>query len=246
MYKRLTRSLFLAAMLLASSSLHAAATISFSTNVDPMGSNSGFATGLSKFDPTLGTLTAITLSAAADEDFTGDITPFGFVEDDNLSHEIDVDIFYQGSISINDPMGGGLLTTNEGYVYNANCTGNAFEGSCLDFVDTGVTDTYVATSADDFTPVLDRVIADGLLGEFVGMGNIGDEILEVGIFSFSNGFDVLFSDNFEFEGFDADFVLGITEVTIEYEYTPIPVPAAVWLFGSALVGLTGLSRNRHV
>jgi hypothetical protein len=28
------------------------------------------------------------------------------------------------------------------------------------------------------------------------------------------------------------------------DFTPVPVPAAVWLFGSGLVGLAGLARRR--
>ncbi|MBT5890853.1 MAG: VPLPA-CTERM sorting domain-containing protein [Chromatiales bacterium] len=34
----------------------------------------------------------------------------------------------------------------------------------------------------------------------------------------------------------------ISEVTV----TAVPVPAAVWLFGSALIGLTGLRRTRKL
>ena len=230
MKKAIYHSLFGAMFLIASSNLYAASTVMFMTTVDPMGGSSGFATGLSKFDPSLGTLTAITLTAENGE-FSGDIIPFGSVENFDLSHEVDLDILYQGSISINDPMGGGLLTTVDGYTYNASCFGDAFEDVCTDFVDTSVSGTYNASSADDFTPVLDRVIADGLLDEFVGPGNISDDLLEVGIFTFSNGFDVLFADNYEFDDFFAEIELGVTKVTIEYEFTPIPVPAAVWLFG---------------
>ncbi len=33
-------------------------------------------------------------------------------------------------------------------------------------------------------------------------------------------------------------------VSIEYEYTPVPVPGSVWLFGSALLGFAGIVRRK--
>ncbi|MEQ1484712.1 VPLPA-CTERM sorting domain-containing protein [Methyloglobulus sp.] len=33
------------------------------------------------------------------------------------------------------------------------------------------------------------------------------------------------------------------ELVVDYELKPVPVPAAVWLFGSALLGLTGMKRK---
>ena len=40
----------------------------------------------------------------------------------------------------------------------------------------------------------------------------------------------------------------IGTATIIYDYTPspIPIPAAIWLFGTALIGLVGMSRRRKV
>jgi len=37
----------------------------------------------------------------------------------------------------------------------------------------------------------------------------------------------------------------IWELTGYYGFTPVPVPAAVWLFGSGLLGLIGVARRRN-
>ena len=50
-------------------------------------------------------------------------------------------------------------------------------------------------------------------------------------------------DNGPFEGFNANF--DITSITItSVEVGAVPVPAAVWLFGSGLIGLAGVARRR--
>jgi len=49
-------------------------------------------------------------------------------------------------------------------------------------------------------------------------------------------------DNGPFEFFNANF--DITSVTVTNVTSAVPVPAAVWLFGSGLVGLAGIARRR--
>ena len=34
------------------------------------------------------------------------------------------------------------------------------------------------------------------------------------------------------------------EFTTNFEVTPVPVPAAVWLFGSGLLGLIGVAKRK--
>ena len=40
-----------------------------------------------------------------------------------------------------------------------------------------------------------------------------------------------------------DFWYKNVELVVDYELKPVPVPDAVWLFGSALLGLTGMKRK---
>ena len=51
------------------------------------------------------------------------------------------------------------------------------------------------------------------------------------------GFRVLFGS----DGVDA----GINDITYSFNSTLVPIPAAVWLFGSGLIGLVSLSRTRR-
>ena len=51
-------------------------------------------------------------------------------------------------------------------------------------------------------------------------------------------------DNGSFADFNANF--DITSVTVTNVINEVPVPAAVWLFGSGLLGLVGVARRRKV
>jgi hypothetical protein len=43
------------------------------------------------------------------------------------------------------------------------------------------------------------------------------------------------------------WILGTTQLVVDIEtVNPVPVPAAVWLFGSGLIGLAGVARRRKV
>ena len=52
-------------------------------------------------------------------------------------------------------------------------------------------------------------------------------------------------DNGPFSGFNANFDMTVVTVT-GITAPPIPVPAAVWLFGSGLLGLVGVARRRKM
>lgn len=38
---------------------------------------------------------------------------------------------------------------------------------------------------------------------------------------------------------------GVTDTEINFSASPVPIPAAVWLFGSGLIGLVGIGRRRR-
>jgi len=55
----------------------------------------------------------------------------------------------------------------------------------------------------------------------------------------------LLTDNFSFGRIgDGGKLTGLFSYSIDIEQTAVPVPAAVWLFGSGLLGFTGLARQR--
>jgi hypothetical protein len=47
-----------------------------------------------------------------------------------------------------------------------------------------------------------------------------------------------------FAGFNANFNASLTSVVCDFDCPPVPVPAAVWLFGSGLLGLIAVARRR--
>ncbi len=42
-----------------------------------------------------------------------------------------------------------------------------------------------------------------------------------------------------------DWAIGVNNISYSYSVSSVPVPASTWLFGSGLLGLTGLARKRN-
>ncbi|MFK5947574.1 MAG: VPLPA-CTERM sorting domain-containing protein [Methylococcales bacterium] len=79
----------------------------------------------------------------------------------------------------------------------------------------------------------------------VGQTGIGTTIgqLSLGTDDGIGGSPIYSPPNYTFTGFNPNF--DITTITITSgPHPPIPVPAAVWLFGSGLLGLTTLARRK--
>ena len=211
-----------------------AATISTSTIV-PATTGSGFTliptTGLAQFDPANGTLTGITFSLDVSNyevtfslDSWDDPQTGAMFQSANISGQI--------SISAALPAGGGLIFAS-----------TSFAGSIFDEFDT-VTVTGSSGGAQ-FEDATARLTSNGLLASFVGTGDIS--ILELGVFSFGHPFVVTLDDGSNAFGnprIDA-FNVGPSTITVDYTYTPtvVPVPATVWLLGSALLGMAGMKRR---
>ena len=246
-----------------------ATSMSFTTQVAEITRGLNFpgetAIGLSKFDPSLGTLTAINLSAVGGYSVAFELSAsidnpeaedeFGFFD---APHSISGEITYLGSIDIDGPGNLGLRTTIQEFTQPFACMREG-DFACTDDIDIEAMGTYDASSATDpayFTqPLLERITSNNLLDLFVGSGHIETGVLRPGLSAFFEpglfgGLDIIASDNITIESsnglIDGEFTLGPTAVTVEYVFTPtvVPVPAAVWLFGSALVGIGALSRRR--
>ena len=67
------------------------------------------------------------------------------------------------------------------------------------------------------------------------------------VFAGSYSMSILAGDLIGFGVWSFDSCCGANELTISnFSVSPVPVPAAFWLFGTALVGFIGISRRRKV
>ena len=222
--------------LAALSSAASAATLSTSA-VIPLTSGGGNfnlypVTTLDQFDPANGTLTGISFSLEVDN---YDVNMFldGW-EDMGISPFMLADLSGQISVDVNLGGGGGLLFSS-----------TVFGDTIFDeFDDVDLSGSSFGAVSQDATASL---MNNGVFGDFIGTGQVS--IVELAIATFSHPQVVTLEDGSFAEGFQSinTFDLGPSEITIDYTFTPtvVPVPAAAWLFGSALLGLVGVSRKRR-
>jgi len=185
-------------------------------------------TGLQQFDPSLGTLTGVsfavttgTFSWTADM-FGEPMTGADF--DAEFTTNIQGDLVYLDGSS-------GLAVVVAPDSFDLLCVGTEPD-SCFDSNDNTL--DYTTSSFPIARPLTDFNLAD-----LVGVGNVTNLQLGVGMFGTSflsvNGLDFV-------EVFGSADITGAT-VEVTYEFAPVPVPAAAWLFGSAL-GLLGWMRRK--
>jgi len=139
----------------------------------------------------------------------------------------DPDSVYYNSGAMSDN-GSTTATNNVGPVDGSFLTPEAVFAFSLEFSSSGNPQTI--SIFDLGGTIIDSVLTPA--GGFFGLlsdTQIGSFLVTNGIFSGTGEPDRFFIDDFK-----------------AYSTSPIPVPAAVWLFGSALIGFIGMSRRRKV
>jgi len=190
--------------------------------------------GLSKFDPALGTLDAVlfTLHTSADYSYAlstdGPIDPAFNISADVFglsSHEYTAVTWVpgvSGTTVFSSPVFDGIFPS---------CTGL---GACSDGM--GPVTAAVDAVGADITTVVS-------MPDIVGTGSIDPAVFTVGVaFPEALSFDLVNT-----AGATLDIMVDYPSggvVKLEYLFTPVPLPAAVWLLLSALLLLFGV-RTRH-
>lgn len=212
-----------------------AATISTSVVV-PAISGSGYTppmpvAGLAQFDPSNGTLTGI--------EFGLDISSYDLAVslgswDDPGTGALfqSADLQAQMSVNVELSGGGGLLFASTVF---SDTIFNEFDSISAVGVP-GLPRSSDATA---------QLTSHNLFSSFIGTGNVS--ILGLGVFSFGYPGMVALDDGTFADGQPSldSFNVGPSTMSITYTYTPavVPLPASVWLLGSALLGLAGIRRK---
>ncbi len=191
-------------------------------------------TGIPKFDASLGTLDSISfgltggtlqIDASIDE-----ITTTGTPNSAIFSFD-----FLTGLL-MPSPTYGQVLSASNGDNVMVECYGEE-SFPCSDYYSDYFTPYHFTT----FTSSQDGDWID--FADFIGVGDIS--VIELGVITQS----AAFSDLINMDTVEAWLDIGfydsedLATVTVEYDFTPVPVPAAAWLFGSTLV-LLGWMRRR--
>ncbi len=195
-------------------------------------------TGLSRFDPALGTLNSITLSLSGDFVMTADLTGFGptmpgepgFAEVSGLSG-------YGFELVVWDSTTGSGHSAGMGFtdvfsIDSVFC--EELGGECSDIL----FETASINSSDDITGVAN-------LDDFIGTGPLDSGRISFGV-AYPETLD-FFLDNMDSAILDVSIenALGPINVTLSYDFTPVPLPGALWLLASACGLLLSLNRRSH-
>jgi hypothetical protein len=130
------------------------------------------------------------------------------------------------TVSVVGSFDGSVLTSGTGTVlFDKLNPGNTFKVTAGDFSFTEMNDIDYTTGG---TPSL--TLTSGSLPGF-------DFVADIGVLGFFN------SQGGVFNGDDDEFGI-IAGTWTRFEMTVVPVPAAVWLFGSGLLGLVGIARRK--
>ena len=163
-------------------------------------------------------------------DFNGDLSGEG-ISNMTTGAQLSVDMdgfvtFYyiaaeSGYTNSFNPGSNTITEHNESFKWSGwdSFTINVSANEILDF-------SFTSTNAHALTPV----------------DNTGNTNLSgLGIMESATTSDLVLAYNDNYHGFvDSDF----DDMLVRAEFSPVPVPAAVWLFGSGLFGLMGMARRR--
>lgn len=200
----------------------------FDSNSDPSGEVS--VNGLSLFDSSLGTLTGIRFNVSTN--YQADIFLNSF---DGSSGFAFVEALLNFQVALQIP------TSSNSFILFANGGDPATISDPNETLSVGPIDLLETEEATA------RLQAVNLFNDFIGSGNI--DFIELGIFALPSGDDVLLSDGSRVSGEPIinSFSFDPTTVSIDYTYvSAVPVPAAVWLFCSGLLGLIGFHKKAPV
>ena len=133
-----------------------------------------------------------------------------------------------GSFDATDANSDGWVSTSEVAAFNLSFSGDS---NVADFSQ-GLAELYILEYKAGSQYLGDEI--DGSLQEVIGTNWFG-----------STGFDYYSGMGAGgFGGAVSDIATGAISRSDELVTVPVPIPAAVWLFGSALTGLMGFSRHR--
>lgn len=166
------------------------------------------------FDPGLGTLTSVELLIFCDVDIeyiSSDDPPYGWLSE-RLDTEIGFDIWENNS-------GRSLYSV---YIWGF--------GTVESFADDRFAFGVSFNDGWDYFDDLDTLSAFTL--------QPGDSSVESWVDAYSIMPDPVFDDLGN--EYNIEWVDFYGEVEVIYEYTPIPIPSAVWLIGSGLIGIVGV------
>ncbi len=218
-----------------------AATLTYNTNMGLIG-DKGFSPSevnrffqvdefslydIPQFDPALGTLNAAILSISGPSDFYMELSA-DYVPNPLQDHWMDID----GGFTISANVPSSSTFAFQSFSYYTSCDGSGGEPcSAIGFFNDDVSILSLFTD-DGATPTNE-------LASFIGNGDLDG--ISVGLYLWLDSFNyhnlenptVYLEDNF-YDGL----------VAVEYDYTPVPIPGALWLLGSGLFGLIAVRRRQ--
>lgn len=182
---------------------------------------------LPQFDSSLGTLTGVTLSIVGGLDYGMDV--YGYdTNDDSLENSMQGDAVVAVTAEV-PASGGPIVAPYMTAGTSVFCMEEAYSGPCFDFTE----ESADVDISEEFT--------GSDMAAFIGSGDLSavdvNLLLALNLFSSDN---ILEPESSIFVEFYGDVV-----VSYDYSITPVPLPAAFWMMGSALAGLAGIKRLRR-